>query len=167
MYSLFRTEKTLDEATVAALYSSTYVAAAVSALFAGYLTDRFGRRAACLVFCGIHSLAAVSVCFDQLPVLVLGRILGGVALTLLWTAFESWLVAEYNERGLTRSSMSLSSLFGSMTTSKCITAIFAGGELSVMSLPRLGNYGHIKLRALDQKHIICLLASWLSQSAYT
>ncbi|KAI0509326.1 hypothetical protein F5B22DRAFT_638143 [Xylaria bambusicola] len=129
MYSLFRTEKTLDEATVAALYSSTYVAAAVSALFTGYLTDRFGRRRACLVFCGIHSLAAVSVCFDQLPILVLGRVLGGVALTLLWTAFESWLVAEYNERGFARSSLSLSSLFGSMTTSKCITAIFAGGEL--------------------------------------
>ncbi|KAK5634522.1 hypothetical protein RRF57_010235 [Xylaria bambusicola] len=134
MYSLFRTEKTLDEATVAALYSSTYVAAAVSALFVGYLTDRFGRRRACLVFCGIHSLAAVSVCFDQLPILILGRVLGGVALTLLWTAFESWLVAEYNERGFARSSLSLSSLFGSMTTSKCITAIFAGGELSALDL---------------------------------
>ncbi|KAI0803952.1 hypothetical protein GGR55DRAFT_682091 [Xylaria sp. FL0064] len=46
MYPLFRTEKTLDEATVATLYSSTYVAAAVSALFTGYLTDRFGRRSA-------------------------------------------------------------------------------------------------------------------------
>ncbi len=129
MYSLFRTEKTLDEATVAALYSSTYVAAAVSALFAGHLTDRFGRRRACLAFCGIHSLAAVSVCFDELPILILGRVLGGVALTLLWTAFESWLIAEYNERGFARSGLSLTSLFGIMTTSKCITAIFAGGEL--------------------------------------
>ncbi|KAI1420518.1 hypothetical protein F5Y12DRAFT_788209 [Xylaria sp. FL1777] len=129
MYSLFRTEKTLDEATVATLYSSTYVAAAVSALFAGHLADRLGRRAACLAFCAVHSLAAVSVCFDQLPVLVLGRVLGGVALTLLWTAFESWLIAEYNARGFASdSSLSLSAMFGVMTTSKCITAIFAGAE---------------------------------------
>ncbi|KAI0533585.1 hypothetical protein GGR58DRAFT_516796 [Xylaria digitata] len=126
MYSLFRTEKTLDEATVATLYISAYVAAAVSALFTGYLTDRFGRRRACLVFCGVHSLAAVSVCFDGLAILILGRVLGGIALTLLWTAFESWLIAEYNERGFAQSSLSLSSMFGIMTTLKCITAIFAG-----------------------------------------
>ncbi|KAI0914948.1 hypothetical protein F4823DRAFT_630045 [Ustulina deusta] len=152
MYSLFRTEKTLDEATVATLYSSTYVAAAVSALFAGHLTDRFGRRRACLAFCGIHSLAAVSVCFDELPVLILGRVLGGVALTLLWTAFESWLIAEYNERGFARSGLSLTSLFGIMTTSKCITAIFAGGELI------LGN-GFL-ISALDLSAAILMIRTW-------
>ncbi|KAI0457599.1 major facilitator superfamily domain-containing protein [Xylaria acuta] len=127
MYSLFRNEKTLDEGTVSTLYISTYVSAAASAFFTGYLTDRFGRRRACLVFCGIHSLAAVSVCFDALPVLIAGRVLGGVALSLLWTAFESWMIAEYNERGFARGSgLSLTSLFGAMTTSKCLTAIVAG-----------------------------------------
>jgi MFS family permease len=136
MYSLFRNEKTLDEATVATLYISTYVAAAVSALFTGYLTDRFGRRRACLVFCGVHSLAAISVCFDALTVLVAGRVLGGIALALLWTAFESWMMAEYNERGFARSALSLSGVFGTMTTSKCITAIFAGvlGHCVVLAL---------------------------------
>ncbi|KAI0106528.1 MFS general substrate transporter [Nemania sp. FL0031] len=139
MYSLFRNEKMLDEGTVATLYISTYVAAAVSALFTGYLTDRFGRRNACLVFCGIHSLAAVSVCFDRLPILILGRVLGGIALTLLWTAFESWFIAEYNERGLAQSSVSLSSMFGTMTTYKCITAIV------------VGVLGHGVVRALGSK----------------
>ncbi|KAI1308114.1 hypothetical protein F5Y03DRAFT_405319 [Xylaria venustula] len=161
MYSLFRTEKTLDEATVATLYSSTYLAAAVSALFTGYLTDRFGRRAACLAFCAIHSLAAVSVCFDELPILILGRVLGGIALTLLWTAFESWLVAEYNERGLAQSSLSLSALFGSMTTSKCITAIFAGvlGHCVVLAL---GSKIHpfILGVALDLCAAVLIIRTW-------
>ncbi|KAI1275320.1 hypothetical protein F5Y07DRAFT_400546 [Xylaria sp. FL0933] len=161
MYSLFRTEKTLDEATVATLYSSTYVAAAVSALFAGSLTDRFGRRSACLAFCAVHSLAAVSVCFDALPVLLLGRVLGGVALALLWTAFESWLIAEYNARGLPRSGLSLSSLFGVMTTSKCITAIFAGvlGHCVVLAL---GSKIHpfILGVALDLSAAILMLRTW-------
>ncbi|GAW20109.1 hypothetical protein ANO14919_096050 [Xylariales sp. No.14919] len=161
MYSLFRNEKTLDEATVATLYISTYVAAAVSALFTGYLTDRFGRRRACLVFCGIHSLAAVSVCFDELPVLILGRVLGGVALTLLWTAFESWVIAEYNERGFAQSSLSLSSMFGIMTTSKCITAIFAGvlGHCVVLAL---GSKIHpfILGVALDLSAAILMIRTW-------
>lgn len=136
MYTLFRNEKTLDEATVATLYISTYVAAALSALFAGSLADRCGRRRACLAFCGAHSLAAASVCFDGLAVLVVGRVLGGVALALLWTAFESWLVAEYNARGLARSSLSLGSVFGLMTTLKCVTAVVAGvlGHCVVLAL---------------------------------
>lgn len=112
------------------------MAAAAAALFAGHLTDRLGRRTACLAFCGAHSLAAASVCFDGLPILVLGRVLGGVALTLLSTAFESWAVAEYNARGLARSSLSLGAMLGQMTTSKCVTAIAAGvlGHCVVLAL---------------------------------
>ncbi|KAI1115334.1 MFS general substrate transporter [Nemania sp. NC0429] len=135
-YSLFRNEKTLDEATVANLYIGTYVAAAAAALVAGHLTDRLGRRRACLAFCGAHSLAAASVCFDGLPVLVLGRVLGGVALALLWTSFESWAVAEYNARGLARSSLSLGAMLARVTTAKCVAAIAAGvlGHYVVLAL---------------------------------
>ncbi|KAI1133134.1 hypothetical protein F5Y10DRAFT_260435 [Nemania abortiva] len=161
MYSLFRNEKMLDEATVAMLYITTYVTAAVSALFTGYLTDRFGRRRACLVFCGIHSLAAVSVCFDELPILILGRVLGGIALTLLWTAFESWLVAEYNERGFAQSSLSLSSMFGNMATSKCITAIFTG-VLGHYVVQALGSKIHpfILSVVLDLSAVVLMTRTW-------
>jgi hypothetical protein len=34
---------------------------------------------------------------DNIAVLFLGRILGGVSGTLLWSVFESWLVAEFNK----------------------------------------------------------------------
>ncbi|KAH8163269.1 hypothetical protein CIB48_g4977 [Xylaria polymorpha] len=162
MYSLFRNEKTLDEATVSTLYISTYVSAAVSAFFTGYLTDRFGRRRACLVFCGIHSMAAVSVCFDALPVLIVGRVLGGVALSLLWTAFESWMIAEYNDRGFARGAeLSLDSMFGAMTTFKCITAIVAGvlGHCVVLAL---GSKIHpfILGVALDLCAAILMIHTW-------
>ncbi|KAI2629423.1 MFS general substrate transporter [Xylaria nigripes] len=161
MYSLYRNEKTLGEGTVATLYISTYVAAAISALFTGYLTDRFGRRKACLVFCGIHSLAAVSVCFDKLWILILGRILGGLALTLLWTAFESWMITEYNDRGFAQSSLSLSSMFGIITTSKCLTAIFTGllGHYVVLAL---GSKIHpfILGVALDSFAAVLIMDTW-------
>lgn len=126
MYSLFRDEKALDERTVAALYVTTYISAAVSAFLTGYMADRFGRRAACLVYCGIHSLASVSVKFDAVGILIAGRALGGVGLNLLWTVFESWMVTEYNARALDQSSFPLSAMFGVMTKYNCMTAIIAG-----------------------------------------
>ncbi|KAI1260600.1 MFS general substrate transporter [Xylariaceae sp. FL1019] len=125
-YTLFRHEKALTESTVALFYIITYTGAALSSLFTGYLTDRFGRRRACLCFCFIHALAAVTVYSDQLSILALGRVLAGIGITLLWTAFESWMIAEYNERGLEESELTLGAMFAGMTTANCLTAIFAG-----------------------------------------
>ncbi|KAI0160889.1 MFS general substrate transporter [Hypoxylon sp. FL1284] len=126
MYSLLRDEKALDERTVAILYVTTYVSAAASAFFTGYLADKVGRRAACLAYCAIHSLASVSVSFDAVEILIAGRVLGGICLNLLWTVFESWMVSEYNARALEQSSFPLSAMFGIMTKYNCMTAIIAG-----------------------------------------
>ncbi|KAH8649902.1 hypothetical protein BX600DRAFT_441995 [Xylariales sp. PMI_506] len=128
LYTLLRDEKRFSPYTVAILYTTVYSAAALSAPISGYLADRFGRRAACLAFCAIHSLASLSVLFDALEILVLGRVAGGVGLTLLWSAFESWMVTEHKARGLDApgSPVPLSAMFGIMTTANCITAILAG-----------------------------------------
>jgi len=126
LYSLFHDEKALAESTVARLYATSYAAAAVSAFFTGFLADRFGRRRACLAFCVLHSLSALSVVFSGLPVLFLGRIAAGIALTLLWTAFESWMVTEHKVREIGRASGELSGMFGIMTTSNCAAAMLGG-----------------------------------------
>ncbi|KAI1322783.1 hypothetical protein F5Y16DRAFT_28216 [Xylariaceae sp. FL0255] len=166
-YSLFRQEKSLSESTVANLYIVTYASAAVSAFFAGYLTDRFGRRSACLAFCVVHSVAAVSVCADHLAVLVGGRVLAGVALTLLWTAFESWMLAEWNARGLGRGGeeegdgMTLGEMFSLMTTANCTTAIIAGvlGHCVVLALGSKTNPFLLGV-ALDLSAAVLMLRTW-------
>lgn len=108
------------------MYVTAYIAAAASALVTGFLADRYGRRRACLVFCLIHTISCFSVLSDNRIVLFAGRALAGVALTLLWTVFESWMVTEYNTRGLDQGSIPLSRMFGLMTTSNCMAAILGG-----------------------------------------
>ncbi|KAI0592912.1 hypothetical protein F4775DRAFT_587213 [Biscogniauxia sp. FL1348] len=162
MYSLFRNEKNFDEGIVALLYICTYASAAVSAFFTGFVADKFGRRAACLVFCGIHSLASLSVCLDRLELLIIGRVLGGIGITLLWTAFESWMVAEYNARGFSQSSsFSLSTMFGLMTTTNCITAVLAGvlGHCLVLALGSKADPFMLGV-ALDFGAVILILRTW-------
>jgi MFS family permease len=63
---------------------------------------------------------------DNIAVLFLGRILGGVSGTLLWSVFESWLVAEFNKLMLEDADADLNSIFSMMTTSNTCVAIFAG-----------------------------------------
>ena len=136
MYTLLRDEKGLSELTVALLYTAAYGSAAATAFLAGWAADRFGRRAACLAFCAIHCVASASVLSDDVGVLVAGRLAAGVGITLLWTAFESWMVAEWNARGLeggddhrgvgSGPGAGIAAMFGLMTTYNCITAISAG-----------------------------------------
>ena len=56
-----------------------------------------GRKRACITYCVTYILSCITKHSPQYKVLMLGRILGGIATSLLFSAFESWLVAEHNK----------------------------------------------------------------------
>lgn len=151
MFTLLKDEKNYPDRTVALLYMAAYISAAMSAPLTGYLADRIGRRTACLAYCSIHSLASLSVLSSMLEVIVVGRVLAGVGTTLLWSVFESWMVAEHNARGLGKggcnSLLPLSAMYGVMTTYNCITAILAGLVAHCVVLA-LGSKTHLFVLAL-------------------
>lgn len=130
LYTHLRDDEALPESVVIGLYATAYSSAAVSATATGFIADRYGRRRAGVAQCGIHSLACLTVIFGGgcLPVLFVGRVLAGTALTMLWTVFESWMVTEWNSRGLERKGEDggLGKMFGLMTTANCMAAIVGG-----------------------------------------
>lgn len=121
---------------MAALYAAGFISGAASASFTGELADRYGRRLACLVYCACYAVTCLSMLSNSLPMLFLGRLTGGVATTLLFSVFEAWMVTEYHRRGLNASDLSLSTVFGRMTTLSCVVAIVAGvvGDVLVGTL---------------------------------
>ncbi|OAL46183.1 MFS general substrate transporter [Pyrenochaeta sp. DS3sAY3a] len=126
IYPIYKDEKGLPEETVAFLFLVGFVSAGISASFAGSFADRYGRRTACLAYCAIYSLSSAALFTDNMTVLFLGRVLGGISGTLLWSVFESWLVAEFNKLMLENSEPLLSGIFSTMTTSNTCVAIVAG-----------------------------------------
>ncbi|EDU49331.1 major facilitator superfamily domain containing protein 5 [Pyrenophora tritici-repentis Pt-1C-BFP] len=126
IYPIYKDEKGLPEELVAFLFLTGFIAAGVSASFAGGLADRYGRKAACLGYCVIYSLSCATLLTNNIYVLFLGRILGGVCGTILWSVFESWLVAEFNQLMIQDGEAHLSAIFSTMTTSNTCVAIAAG-----------------------------------------
>lgn len=63
------------------------------------LCTRSGRRNASVIYVITYSLSCVTKHSPAFHVLMLGRILGGIATSLLFSSFESWLVAEHFKRG--------------------------------------------------------------------
>lgn len=63
------------------------------------LPSRSGRRSASLLYCATYAASCATKHWNNYGVLMVGRVLGGVATSLLFTAFESWLVSEHGCRG--------------------------------------------------------------------
>ena len=119
-------EKGLAEETVAYLFTTGFLAAALSATFVGSLADCYGRRTACRFFCMAYSASCITILFDDILILFSGRILGGLSTTLMYSVFESWLVTEYHRQHLDDAGGSLNDMFGIMTTLNSVVAVIAG-----------------------------------------
>jgi MFS family permease len=125
MYTLYKDEKEIDESTVAALFTTGFVTAGITASFVGSLADQYGRKAGCLAFCITYGLSCLTVLSNDLLILFIGRALGGLSTTLLSSVFETWMIAEYHKRDLS-SSLCLGSMFSSLTTLSSVVAIVSG-----------------------------------------
>lgn len=59
-----------------------------------------------------------------MPALLIGRVLGGMSTSLLFTCFESWMVSEHRKRGF--DDELLASTFSLASAGNGIVAILAG-----------------------------------------
>eukprot|EP00580_Thalassiosira_gravida_P009654 CAMPEP_0201635480 /NCGR_PEP_ID=MMETSP0493-20130528/7999_1 /ASSEMBLY_ACC=CAM_ASM_000838 /TAXON_ID=420259 /ORGANISM="Thalassiosira gravida, Strain GMp14c1" /LENGTH=610 /DNA_ID=CAMNT_0048107453 /DNA_START=126 /DNA_END=1958 /DNA_ORIENTATION=+ len=64
----------------------------------GRLLDIYGGRRGTLAACAIYALGALSTLSNSLPVLFVGRAVGGLGTNLLSSAPETWLVREANRK---------------------------------------------------------------------
>ncbi|GJN81499.1 hypothetical protein PLIIFM63780_005033 [Purpureocillium lilacinum] len=126
IYAIYKYEKHLPEELVALLYATGFVSGAVSAPLAGQLADRFGRRLGCQLYCFTSCSSCLLIHSDRLFLLLLGRVLGGISTTLLFSVFETWLIAEFHRPGADRSGITLDKIFGRMTLVSSTVAIVSG-----------------------------------------
>lgn len=126
VYSLYHDQFGLNERIVALLFTTGFLSAGISGYFVGQFADKYGRRTACLVFCFTYSMACFATLVPNLPTLFLGRLLGGLSTSFLYSTFDSWMVTEFHKRKLDKAGKSLNALFGIMSTLNSVAAILSG-----------------------------------------
>ncbi|KAH7725501.1 Major facilitator superfamily domain-containing protein 5 [Aphelenchoides avenae] len=92
--------------------------------FVGSIADKYGRKTNCFLYAVLYIGACITKHFGNFYVLLLGRLLGGIATSILFSAFESWLVYEHNKRGFGDSM--LSTIFSHATFGNSLVAITSG-----------------------------------------
>lgn len=71
----------------------------------GGFADKYGRRLNCLIFALLYGLSCVTKHSCDFTILLIGRLLGGVATSILMSAFETWMIHEHRTvRALARAS---------------------------------------------------------------
>jgi len=106
------------------LFTAGFCCSAISATFVGSFVDKYGRKNACLVYCALEIMIQVLEHVPNFHVLLLGRILGGISTSLLFSAFESWLLSEHDSENL--SDHELEEIFSATSKMNGLAAILAG-----------------------------------------
>ncbi|KAL9190061.1 hypothetical protein ACHAXT_007272 [Thalassiosira profunda] len=118
---------------VSRLFLTGFASTALFGPLVGRLCDAKGRKAGTLAFAALYSLGASSTKSNLLGVLLLGRVLGGIGTSLLFSAPEAWLVGEAGREGV---ESSLGETFGLAYAGDSIVAILAGQMAGVAAASR-------------------------------
>ncbi|KAJ7645093.1 hypothetical protein DFH06DRAFT_139888 [Mycena polygramma] len=124
VYSLYHEQYAFPERLVALLFVTGFVSAGLAAPLIGVWADQHGRKRLCLVFCATYTAACLCILVPFLPVLLLGRVLGGISTSILFSAFESWLISAAGAHALPQSD--LSTIMGRATLLNGFVAAGAG-----------------------------------------
>jgi MFS family permease len=106
------------------LFIAGFGSSMVFGTWAGPIADKYGRKLCCVLYGISYILSCLTKHFPDYNILMLGRVLGGFATSILWSAFESWMVSEHNARGF--DSAWMGSTFSWMVTGNGLVAIFSG-----------------------------------------
>ncbi|KAI0084058.1 hypothetical protein BDY19DRAFT_1096838 [Irpex rosettiformis] len=124
VYSLYREQYAFPERLVAVFFVTGFMSAGIAAPLVGAWADKFGRKRLCQVFCITYTLTCVFITIPVFPVLLVGRLLGGFSTSILYSAFESWVVASSHNLALPQSD--LSAILGRATLLNGFVAAGAG-----------------------------------------
>ncbi|KAI1329478.1 DUF791-domain-containing protein [Xylariaceae sp. FL0255] len=134
LFSLYRDDHDLSTSAVSTFFMADFISTAISAYFIGTLADKHGRKRSCMVYCLLYSLSCLCTITPSTPLLLLGRILGGMSTSILFTVFDSWMVTNFREQKLAeRDGCDLSRTYATNSVLNSGAAIVSGlvGEIAV------------------------------------
>ena len=86
-----------QEDQIAMLYVCGFASTVLLGTWAPVAAEKFGRQKLCVVFTIVYSVACFLKLSRMYSVLIVGRVLGGIATSLLFSSFEAWYIHEHIE----------------------------------------------------------------------
>jgi hypothetical protein len=85
---------------IAHLFVAGYGSGMILGSVIGGLADSYGRKRLCICYCACYTISVLLKHFKCYTVLLVGRIFGGIATSLLFSVFDSWFIGAHGHCGL-------------------------------------------------------------------
>lgn len=109
---------------IAVLFVAGFGSSMIFGSFIGGMADWGGRRRFVIIFSIVYAASCMTKHFKDFNVLMLGRLLGGVATSLLFSVFEAWLIRSHADAKLGKQFLGQS--FSAASYGNSLIAIGAG-----------------------------------------
>ena len=124
--AIFKSYTSVTTINASILLWMSYASSAVVGTVISSYADRYGRCRFVLVFCIFNLLASILLHFDHFGALLIARIASGIAMSILFSCFEGWLVSECKTRAMHLSEILHILAFGQFS---CGVFAFVGGAV--------------------------------------
>jgi len=114
-----------NEDQIAALFVAGFGSSLLFGTCIGMVADVWGRKRCCILYCLLYAASCLTKHVDSFWVLMVGRILAGIATSIIFSAFESWMVADFSKHREFPQSL-LTYMFAMMYFGNYCVAIIAG-----------------------------------------
>lgn len=84
-----------SSADILLLYVVGFASSTTFGIVVGYLADKFGRKKLCVSYSILYSLSCLFKIHSNFGLLFIGRILGGISTSILFSSFESWYIGQH------------------------------------------------------------------------
>lgn len=64
----------------------------------GILADKFGRKRLCITYSFLYAISCITKASPLYSILIVGRILGGICTSILFSTFEAWYVHQHSQK---------------------------------------------------------------------
>lgn len=145
-----------SQVQIAELFVCGFGSSMIVGTFVGGLADKMGRKFMCVMYCACYIAACCTKMVPEYWTLMLGRFLSGVATSLLFSVFESWMVCEHHKQGF--DSSWISDTFAYATFGNGLVAVGAG----LVANSAAESYGYVApfLVALIPLTIVAIFVMW-------
>lgn len=109
---------------ISLLFLVGFVTSGIGGVFVGTIVDRIGRKNGCILYAIVYIISCFSKHYSNFYILLWGRIMGGIATSLLFSSFESWYVSEHTAERFPEGE--ISETFSTSTMLNSIVAIASG-----------------------------------------
>jgi len=80
------------------LYVTGFFSSMICGTGVGILADKFGRKRLCITYSFLYAISCLTKASPQFFILIIGRILGGMCTSILFSTFEAWYVHQHSHK---------------------------------------------------------------------